>query len=67
MSTDPIFGEIEDLPGNSVGRENVSNFRYADDTTVIADTEERLQEIMNVVIERSEELGVSMNVSKQKR
>jgi len=66
MYTEPIFREIEDLPGISIGGENANNFRYANDTALIADTEERLQEIVNVVKERSEELGLSMNVSKTK-
>ena len=60
------FREIEDLPGISIWGENVNNFRYDDDTALIADTEDRLQEIVNVVRERSEEFGLSTNVSKTK-
>ena len=66
MYTEPIFRAIEELPGLTIGGENINNFRYADDTALVADSEERLQEIVNVVKERSEEMGLFMNVSKTK-
>ena len=62
MYTEPIFRAIEGLQGLSIGGENINNFRYADDTALVADSEERLQEIVNIVKERSEELGLYMNV-----
>ena len=66
MYTEPIFRAIEGLQGLSIGGENINNFRYADDTALVADSAARLQEIVNVVKERSEELGLYMNVSKTK-
>ena len=42
MYTEPIFREIEYLPGLTIGGENINNFRFADDTALIADTEEKL-------------------------
>ena len=66
MCAESVFREIEDFPGILIRVENVNNFRCADDTAVIADTEERLQEIVKVAREPSEELGLSMNVSQTK-
>ena len=57
---------LEELPGLSVGGENIKNFRYADDTALVADSEEKLQNIVNKVKEKSENLGLYMNVSKTK-
>ena len=45
---------------------SINNFRYADDTALVADREEILQKIVNKVKEQSENLGLYMNVSKTK-
>ena len=66
LYTEPIFRVLEELPGLSVGGENINNFRYADDTALVADSEEKLQNIVNKVKEKSENLGLYMNVSKTK-
>ena len=66
LCTEPIFRVLEELPGLSVGGENINNFRYADDTALVADSEEKLQNIVNKVKEKSENLGLYMNVSKTK-
>ena len=42
---------------------NLYSFWYADDTTLAADSEEKLQKIVNKVKEQSENLGLYMNVS----
>ena len=57
---------LEELPGLLVGGENINNFRYADNTALVADSEEKLQKIVNKVKEQSENLGLYMNVSKTK-
>ena len=68
LYTEPIFPVLEELPGLSVGggRGDINNFRYADDTALVADSEEKLQNIVNKVKEKSENLGLYMNVSKTK-
>ena len=43
---------------------NVNNIRYADDTVLIAETEEDLQHILDKVIEESESLGLSLDAKK---
>ena len=58
---------LEELPFLSVGGENINTFKYADDTELVADSEEKLQKIVNKVKEKSENLGLHMNVSKQKQ
>ena len=45
---------------------DINNFQYADDTALVADSEENLQKIVNKVKEQSEDLGLYMNVSKTK-
>ena len=63
LYTDKIF---RDLPGIGVGEENVSSLRYADDTVLIAESEEELQRIVDEVKEKSLERGLKMNVKKTK-
>jgi len=64
--TEYIFREVEDLPGCNVGGMNVNNLRYADDTALIADDPEKLQDIINKVNSVSEEYGLRMNIKKTK-
>ena len=64
LHTEPIFRVLEELPGLSVGGENINNFGYADNTALVADSEGKLQKIVNKVKEQSENLGLYMNVSK---
>ena len=59
-----IMREAEDLGGVKVGGQNINNIRYADDTVLIADTEEGLQTLLQEVKEASERKGLSINVSK---
>ena len=51
LYTEPIFRVVEELPGLSVGGDNINNFRYADDTALVADSEGKLQKIVNKVKE----------------
>ena len=44
----------------------INNLRYADDTVLIAMSEEGLQRLFNVVVAGSEQLGLSVNVKKTK-
>ena len=48
-----------------VGR-NINNLRYADDTTLMAESEEELQSLLMKVKEESEEVGLKLNIRKTK-
>ena len=41
---------------------NISNFRYADDTTLMAESEEELKSLLMKVKEESEKLGLELNI-----
>ena len=49
----------------TVGR-NINNFRYADDTTLMPDSEEELKSPLIKVKEESEKVGVKLNIQKTK-
>ena len=48
-----------------VGR-NINNLRYADDTTLMAESEEELKSLLMKVKEESEQLGLKLNIQKTK-
>ena len=65
----PIYSEIimralEGMPGIKVGGYNMNNIRYADDTVLIADNENELQEMLDTVVRESEKKGLSLNKKK---
>ena len=66
LYTDIIFRNVEHLRGLNVGGMNINNLRYADDTVLIAETEEDLQDIVDIVKTESENVGLFMNVKKTK-
>ena len=45
---------------------NIHNFRYADDTTVVAESEEELKSLLMKVKEESEKVGLKLNIQKTK-
>ena len=45
---------------------NINNFRYADDTTLMAESEEELKSLLMKVKEKSEIVGVKFNIQKTK-
>ena len=49
----------------TVGR-NISNLRYADDTTLVAENEEELKSLLMEVREKSEKAGLKLNIQKTK-
>ena len=49
----------------SAGR-NINNFRYADDTTVMAESEEELKGLLMKVKKESEKVGLKLNIQKTK-
>ena len=56
----------EEQAGIKIARRNISNLRYADDTTLMAESEEDLKSLLMKVKEESEKAGVKLNVQKTK-
>ena len=52
--------------GIKIARRNINNLRYADDTTVIAESEEELKSLLMKVKEESEKVGLKLNIQKTK-
>ena len=49
-----------------IARRNINNLRYADDTTLMAESEEELKSLLMKVKEESEKVGLKINVRKTK-
>ncbi len=62
--TEMIMRSIADKEGIKVGGVNITNLRYADDTAIIADTEEKLQALLDIIVKESERMGLSINKKK---
>ena len=52
--------------GIKISRGNINNFRYADDTTLMAESEEELKSLLRKVKEESENVGLKLNIQKTK-
>ena len=52
--------------GIKIARRNISNLRYADDTTLMAEIEEELKSLLRKVKEESEKVGLELNIQKTK-
>ena len=52
--------------GIKIARRNINNLRYADDTTLIAGSEEELKSLLMKVKEESEKVGLKLNIQKTK-
>ena len=50
--------------GIKIAGRNINNFRYADDTTLMAESEEELKSLLMKVKEESEEAGLKLNTQK---
>ena len=50
----------------TIARRNVNNFRYADDTTLMTESEEELKSLLLKVKEESEKVGLKLNIQKTK-
>ena len=59
-------GLEEAQAGIKIARRNINNFRYADDTTLMAESEEELKSLLMKVKEESEEVGLKSNIQKNK-
>ena len=49
-----------------IARRNINNLRYADDTTLMAESEEELKSLLMKVKEESEKVGIKLNIQKTK-
>ena len=49
-----------------IARRNINNLRYADDTTLLAESEEELKSLLIKVKEESEKVGLKLNIKKTK-
>ena len=52
--------------GTNIARRNINNLRYADDTTLMAESEEELKSLLMKVKEESEKVGLKLNIQKTK-
>ena len=59
-------GLEEAQAGIKIAEGNISNLRYADDTTLMAESEEKLQSLLKKVKEESEKVGLKLNIQKKK-
>ena len=56
----------ETQAGIKIARRNFNNLRYADDTTLMAESEEELKYLLMKVKEESEKAGLKLNIQKSK-
>ena len=54
------------LAGIKISGKNISNLRYTDDTTIMAESEEELQSLLMKVKEESEKVGLKLDIQKTK-
>ena len=59
-------GLEETRAGIKIAGRNINNLRYADDTTLMAESEEELKSLLMKVKEESEEIGLKLNIQKTK-
>ena len=60
-------GELNEAQaGTKIARRNISNLRYSDDTTVMAESEKELNSLLMKVKEKSEKVGFKLNIQKMK-
>ena len=59
-------GLDEAQAGTNIARRNINNLRYANDTTLMAESEEELKNLLMKVKEESEKVGLNLNIQKTK-
>ena len=57
---------VEAQAGIKIAARNIKNLRYADDTTLMAESEEELKSLMMKVKEENEKVGLKLNIQKTK-
>ena len=59
--------ELEEIQAEiKIARRNINNLRYADDTTIMAESEDDLKSLLMKVKEESEKVGLKLNIQKTK-
>ena len=64
LCSEVILRNLDESEGLKANGENLNNLRYADGTSLLAGSEEDIQRFLNIVVEESEKLGLSLNVKK---
>ena len=59
-------GLEEAQAGNKIAGRNINNLRYADDTTLMAESEEELKSLLVKMKQESEKVGLKLNIQKTK-
>ena len=59
-------GLDEAQSGIQIAKRNINNLRYADDTTLMAENEEKLKSLLMKMKEESEKAGLKLNIQKTK-
>ena len=59
-------GLDEAQTGIKIAGKNINNLRYADDTTLMAESKEELKSLLMKVKEKSEKVGLNLNIQKTK-
>ena len=59
-------GLDEAQAGIKISKRNINNLRYADDTTLMTESEEKLKSLLMKVKEKSEKVGLKLNIEKTK-
>ena len=59
-------GLNEEQPGIKIARRNINNLRYADDTTLMAESEEELKSLLMKAKQESEKVVLKLNIQKMK-
>ena len=59
-------GLVEAQAGIKITRRHINNFRYADDTTLMAESEEELKSLLMKVKQETEKVGLELNIQKQR-
>ena len=57
---------LDEAQAGMIARRNISNLRYADGTTLMAESEEELKSLLMKVKEESEKVGLKLNIQKTK-
>ena len=57
---------LEAQAGIKIARRNINNLRYADDTTLMAESEEEVKSLLMKVKEESDKVGLKLNIQKTK-
>ena len=61
-----LCGLVESQAGIKIARRNINNLRYADDTTIMAESKEEIKSLLMRVKEEREKAGLKLNIQKTK-